>query len=68
MLYAVLIVIIAVLGFATKLIDFTDLSSMVTISAASLIKLLLMVAGVLLLENVIVLVLEAYKPKSHRAM
>lgn len=67
LLYAVLIVVIAVLGFAAKWIDVADLLSMVTISAASLIKLLLMIAGVLLLENVIVLVLESFKPKSHRA-
>lgn len=67
LVYAVLLIVIVTLGFATKLINMDEMSSMFSVSGASLLKLAVMIFGVLLLENVIVVILGLFKPKSHRA-
>ncbi|MGN0513275.1 MAG: mechanosensitive ion channel family protein [Lachnospiraceae bacterium] len=66
LVYAVLFIVIVVLGFTTKLISMEEIASMFSVSAASFLKLAVMVFGVLLLENAIVAVLGMFKPKSHR--
>ena len=65
--YAVLLIVITGMGFATGLINTDEISSMFSVSGVSLLKLAVMVFGVLLVENIVVFVLGAFKPKSHRA-
>lgn len=65
--YAVLLIVIAVLGFATGLINGDEISSMLSVDGAAFLKLLVMIFGVLLVENAIVVVLGLFKPKNHRA-
>lgn len=66
-IYAILFVIIAVLGFTTDLVDMTELADIVSISGTTVLKLAVMILGVLLIENLVVLLLGIHKPKSHRA-
>ena len=66
LVYAVIFIVITVVGFATKLIDVKEISSMISINGKSLLKLISMIFGVLFIENVIVFVLGIFKPKSHR--
>lgn len=65
--YAVIFIVIVVVGFATDIIDTDELSSMFYINGASLLKLAVMIFGVLFIENLIVFVLGVFKPASHRA-
>ncbi|MGN0432348.1 MAG: mechanosensitive ion channel family protein [Lachnospiraceae bacterium] len=65
--YAVLLIVITGMGFATGLINTDEILSMFSVSGVSLLKLAVMVFGVLLVENIVVFVLGAFKPKSHRA-
>ena len=65
--YAVLFIIIAVLGFSTDLVDMAELAAIVSISGTTVLKLAVMILGVLLIENLLVLLLGIHKPKSHRA-
>lgn len=65
--YAVLFIIIAVLGFSTDLVDMAELAAIVSISGTTVFKLAVMILGVLLIENLLVLLLSIHKPKSHRA-
>ena len=67
MVYAVLFIIIAVLGFSTDLVDMAELAAIVSISGTTVLKLAVMILGVLLIENLLVLLLGIHKPKSHRA-
>lgn len=67
LIYAALLIIVAVLGIATGLIRLDELGAMFSVSGASLLKLAVMLFGVLLLENLVVFVLGSIKPKSHRA-
>ncbi len=67
LVYAVLFGMVAVLGFTTDLVDMADLTATVSISGATVLKLAVMILGVLLIENLLVLLLGIHKPKSHRA-
>lgn len=64
--YAVIFIVIVVLGFVTKLINVEEISSMFSISGTSFLKLAVMVFGVLLVENAVVFILGILNPKSHR--
>lgn len=66
LVYAVIFIVITVVGFATKLIDVKEISSIISVNGKSLLKLISMIFGVLFIENVIVFVLGIFKPKSHR--
>ncbi len=67
LIYAAVFLAVAVIGFATKLIDTEELSSLFSVNGVALLKLVAMVFGVLLIENMIVFILGMLKPKSHRA-
>lgn len=64
--YAVIFIVIVILGFVTKLINVEEISSMFSISGTSFLKLAVMVFGVLLVENAVVFILGILNPKSHR--
>lgn len=64
---AALLIVVAVLGFATGLIRLDELGATFSVSGASVLKLAVMVFGVLLVENLTVFVTGSIKPKSHRA-
>ena len=66
LVYAVIFIVITVVGFATKLIDVKEISSIISVNGKSLLKLISMIFGVLFIENVIVFVLGIFKPKSLR--
>lgn len=65
--YAVIFIAVVVVGFATKLINTDDISSVFSVSGVSVLKLAAMIFGVLFVENIVVFVLSLFKPKSHRA-
>ena len=65
--YAVIFIAVVVVGFATKLINTDDISSVFSVSGVSVLKLAAMIFGVLFVENIVVFVLSLSKPKSHRA-
>lgn len=65
--YALLLAAAAAAGIAAKAFDFKELAAVFTVNGAALLKLALLVFGVLLAENLIVLVLDHIKPASHRA-
>ncbi|MGN0375009.1 MAG: mechanosensitive ion channel family protein [Butyrivibrio sp.] len=63
---AVVFIAVIIVGFATKLIDFKEISSTVSFNGIALLKLVAMIFGVLIIENVIVLILGFIKPEKHR--
>lgn len=65
--YGVVLVIAVILGFATGIFSFEDAATQFSVNGESVIKLVVMVCGVLLVENAVVFVLKTRKPKSHRA-
>lgn len=65
--YALLVVLITVLGFATGFIQTEDIESMFSVSGISILKLVIMILGILVVENAIVFFLGLFTPKSHRA-
>ncbi len=65
--YAALLVAVAVLCVSTKAIDVTKLKTNVVVDMAAIARLALMIFGVLLVKNLITLILGLFKPKSHRA-
>ncbi|MGN1148379.1 MAG: mechanosensitive ion channel family protein [Lachnospiraceae bacterium] len=67
LVYALLVIVITVMGFATGLIHTEDISAMLSVSGVSLLKLVIVVLGILLIENAVVFILGFFKPKSHRA-
>ena len=67
LVYAVLLIAIVILGFATGLIRTEEMTSMFSISGTAVCKLAIMAFGVLLIENIVIFVLNHVKPKSHRA-
>ena len=67
LVYALLVVLISVLGFSTGLVQAEDITSMFSVSGISILKLVIMVLGILLVENAVVFILGIFKPKSHRA-
>lgn len=64
---AVLFAAIAGIGLGVKMFDISQFSKIFTINAAAIVKLALLILGVLLVKSVIVLILNACKPKNHRA-
>ena len=54
-------------GLALKAFDFAELAALFTVNGTALLKLALLVFGVLLAENLVVLVLGLIRPTSHRA-
>ena len=67
LVYAALLIVAVILGFATGLFRLDELGTMFSVSGASLLRLAAMLFGVLLVENLAVFVLGSIKPKSHRA-
>ncbi len=65
--YALLLAAAVAAGIAAKAFDFKELAAVFTVNGAALLKLALLVFGVLLAENLIVLVLGLIRPASHRA-
>ena len=64
--YAVLCIVMIVIGLVTGLIKTDEISKMFSLNALALIKLAVVVFGILFAENVIVFILGLFKPKSHR--
>lgn len=64
---AVLFAAILGIGLGVKMFDVSQFSKIFTINAAAIVKLALLILGVLLVKSVIVLILNACKPKNHRA-
>lgn len=67
LVYAALLIVAVILGFATGLVRLDELGTMFSVSGASLLRLAVMLFGVLLVENLAVFALGSIKPKSHRA-
>lgn len=66
-IYGVVLVVAVILGFSTGLFHMEDVAAQFSINGASFVKLVVMISGVLLVENAVVFVMNARKPKSHRA-
>ena len=66
-IYALLLAAAIAGGIAAKAFDFRELAAVFTVNGTALLKLALLVFGILLAENLIVLVLGLIKPASHRA-
>lgn len=64
---AVLFAAISGIGLGVKMFDVSQFSKIFTINAAAIVKLALLILGVLLVKSVIVLILNACKPKNHRS-
>lgn len=64
---AVLFAAISGIGLGVKMFDVSQFSKIFTINATAIVKLALLILGVLLVKSVIVLILNACKPKNHRA-
>lgn len=64
---AVLFAAITGIGLGVKMFDVSQFTKIFSINAAAIVKLALLLLGVLLVKSVIVLILNAYKPKNHRA-
>lgn len=67
LMYALLLVAAIGAGLALKAFDFAELTALFTVNGTALLKLALLVFGVLLAENLVVLVLGLIRPTSHRA-
>lgn len=64
---AVLFAAITGIGLGVKIFDVSQFTKIFSINAAAIVKLALLILGVLLVKSVIVLILNACKPKNHRA-
>ena len=64
---AVLFAAIMGIGLGVKMFDVSQFTKIFSINAAAIVKLALLILGVLLVKSVIVLILNACKPKNHRA-
>lgn len=64
---AVLFAAITGIGLGVKMFDVSQFTKIFSINAAAIVKLALLILGVLLVKSVIVLILNACKPKNHRA-
>lgn len=65
--YAVLFAAIFGIGFGTKVFDASDFTKIFSVNALALVKLAMLIAGVLFVKSLIVFILNACRPKSHRA-
>lgn len=65
--YAILFVVIIAITMCTGMVDIGELFETLSINSLSLIKLLMLIFGVLFVENLVVMALGMIKPKSHRA-
>lgn len=65
--YAVLFAAISGIGFGTKVFDASDFTKIFSVNALALVKLVMLIAGVLFVKSLIVFILNACRPKSHRA-
>lgn len=65
--YAVLFAAIFGIGFGTKVFDASDFTKIFSVNALALVKLVMLIAGVLFVKSLIVFILNACRPKSHRA-
>ena len=65
--YAVLFAAIFGIGFGTKVFDASDFTKIFSVNALAVVKLAMLIAGVLFVKSLIVFILNACKPKSHRA-
>lgn len=63
---AVLLGVIAGLGFASGLVKREDLATLFSINTTAVLKLFIMIPGVLLVANLIGFLLELWKPENHR--
>lgn len=65
--YAVLFAAIFGIGFGTKVFNASDFTKIFSVNALALVKLAMLIAGVLFVKSLIVFILNACRPKSHRA-
>ncbi len=65
--YAVLLVLVIVLGFATDMIHKEELAEVFHFNAVTVFQLAVLIFEVLLAKNILVFVLGLFQPKSHRA-
>jgi len=63
---AVLLGVVAGLGFASGLVKGEDLATLFSINTTAVLKLCIMIPGVLLVANLIGFLLELWKPENHR--
>ncbi len=66
LIYALLLAALAAVAFAGDFIDGEKFLKSLSFDGIALLRLALMIFGVLLIENIIVLILGAFNPKSHR--
>lgn len=66
LVYVLLLIAVMAVGYFTKLFDFSELKDVFAVNMTSFLKLIVMVLIVLLTANVIIFVLGAIKPHSHR--
>lgn len=66
-MYAVLFAAISGSGFGTKVFNTSDFTKIFSVNALALVKLAMLIAGVLFVKSLIVFILNACRPKSHRA-
>lgn len=66
LIYALLLAALAAVAFAGDFIDGEKLLKSLSFDGIALLRLAIMIFGVLLIENIIVLILGAFNPKSHR--
>lgn len=66
-MYAVLFAAISGIGFGTKVFNTSDFTKIFSVNALALVKLAMLIAGVLFVKSLIVFILNACRPKSHRA-
>ena len=65
--YAILFAAIFGIGFGTKVFEASDFTKIFSVNALAVVKLAMLIAGVLFVKSLIVFILNACKPKSHRA-
>lgn len=66
-MYAVLFAAISGIGFGTNVFNTSDFTKIFSVNALALVKLAMLIAGVLFVKSLIVFILNACRPKSHRA-
>ena len=66
LIYALLLAALAAVAFAGDFIDGEKFLKSLSFDGIALLRLALMIFGVLLIENIIVLILGAFNPKNHR--
>lgn len=64
--YLLLLAAVIAVGYFTELFDFSELKTVFTMNMTSFLKLVIMILVTLLAANVLIFILGAVKPRSHR--